>query len=327
MGELAEVFVGVLAGGISEEREISLLSAEQVYLSLKRQNIKAKIIEIDTSDEEKVKELILKSRIDLAFIALHGAFGEDGKIQSILEEINLPYTGSDPEASYLAMDKIATKVRFTNKGIPTPNFLVIERQNFSVMIDKISFPCVVKPYFSGSSIGVSIVRRKEELEDAVVKAFSLGDKIIVEKYIQGRELTVGILEERPLAVVEIVSKKEFFDFQTKYSDGWVEFIAPAKLDEEVYKKVQNVALCAHKVLGCRHFSRVDLILSRENIPFCLEVNSIPGLTTHSLLPLSAKCCGIDFDALIRRMVVLAWRDFWEKGSDRKEVNLTLRYED
>jgi len=306
MDILKDIKIGVLGGGVSSEREISLLSANEACKALRRNNIETVFIDITVSEKEKVKEMILSSNIDLAFIALHGEFGEDGKIQEILEEFDMPYTGSGSYASYLAMDKIASKEIFIKEGIPTAGFTIYEAgrpiENLAL---NLKYPAVVKPFFAGSSVGVFIVRNKLELETAIKKAVALQSRIIIEDYIEGREFTVGIFEDRPLSVVEIVLKSGYFDFTTKYSDGLAQFIAPAKLDKVVYKKIQDTALAAHCALGCKHFSRVDIRLGCDNIPFVLEVNSIPGLTTHSLLPLSAKCCGIDFDELIIRMAQLA----------------------
>lgn len=306
MAGLAGLKIGVLGGGVSSEREISLISAEAAFCALRRNQLEAVFIDIFTSRENEVRELILSMNIDIAFIALHGEFGEDGTIQKILEDLDIPYTGSGPKASYQAMDKIISKSIFLKEGVPTACFSVCDDIN-KIPAD-FGFPLVVKPYFAGSSIGVSIVRRKEELMDALEKAFSCQRKVILERYIEGKELTVGILEEKPLAVVEIVPKKGYFDFQSKYTDGLTEFAAPADLPESVYRRVQDAACAAHCVLGCRDFSRVDIRLSNEGIPYVLEVNSIPGLTSHSLLPLSAKCCGIEFDELISKMVVLAYNE-------------------
>ncbi|MFA5271849.1 MAG: D-alanine--D-alanine ligase, partial [Candidatus Omnitrophota bacterium] len=307
MNLLNNIKIGVLGGGVSSEREISLLSAQEAYKVFQRKSLNAVLIDIFTKEESGVKAMINENGIDLAFIALHGEFGEDGKIQKILDDLGVPYTGSGSLASYLAMDKIVSKEIFMNKGIPTANFKVYnasihsEERLSGYLFKNLKYPLVVKPYFSGSSVGVSIVREEAGLEKALNSALSLQPKVLIEDYIKGREFTVGILEEQALAVVEIVTKTEYFDFTTKYSDGLVEFIAPAKLENEIYNKIQSVALAAHKALGCRHFSRVDILLGENNVPYVLEVNSIPGLTTHSLLPLSAKCCGIDFDELILKM--------------------------
>jgi D-alanine-D-alanine ligase len=301
--DLSGVRIGVLGGGVSPEREISLISARQVFEVFKRNKLNVEFIDVCSANKEEVKKDILLRTIDLAFIALHGEFGEDGTIQAILEELYIPYTGSGPAASYKAMDKIVSKEIFLKEGVPTASFCVVA--SLEEVPKDIKYPVVVKPYFAGSSLGVSIVKESSGLIDAVNKGLSLQSKVILEEYVQGREFTVGILEESYLEVVEIITKGDFFDFHTKYSDGMVEFKAPADLPSEVYKKIQEVGLQAHQVLGCRDFSRVDIRVNKDNKVYVLEVNSIPGLTLHSLLPLSAKCRGISFDELILKMGRLA----------------------
>jgi D-alanine-D-alanine ligase len=208
------------------------------------------------------------------------------------------------------MDKIVSKEIFIKRNIPTASFIVYEKkeytpQSLAHLAKTINFPIVVKPYFAGSSVGVFVVRKPGDFKEAVESAFAVQSKLILEDYIEGRELTVGILEETALSVVEIKPKNDYFDFKTKYSDGLAQFIAPADLGSMLYGEIQAIALAAHRALGCRFFSRVDIRLSTANIAYVLEVNSIPGLTSHSLLPLSAKCCGISFDDLILKMAHLA----------------------
>jgi len=310
--ELKNYKIGVLKGGISEERKISLISGREVFLALKRKGLDAEEIEINTSDEHTIEEILLANNIEIAFIALHGEFGEDGQIQKILEGIDIPYTGSGPEASYLAMDKIASKRLFLENNVLTPDFYIIHKDKVA---SPLSFPKVIKPYYSGSSIGVFIVDDIKAWDKSINKAFEISDRLIIEEYIRGREITVGILDDKPLSVIEIVPKEGYFDFTTKYSDALAEFKAPAPLNKDTYKKVMEMAERAHRCLGCRHFSRVDIRLDNYNNPFVLEVNSIPGLTSHSLLPLSAKVCGIDFDNLIMRMLISALKN--EKKAKQK----------
>lgn len=293
--ELKNVKVGVLAGGVSEEREISLLSGEQVFKALNETGVNAKFLEIKTSNHQKIKNIIREAGIDVAFIALHGSFGEDGKVQAILEEISLAYTGSGPKASALAMDKIAAKEKFNQNKIPTPPHFLFSPKNFNY--DKIQCPVVIKPCFSGSSFGVSIVNKNKNIKKSLSQAFKFSKLAMAEDYIEGKELTVGIVEEKPLAIVEIIPQEGHFDFKNKYIKGKSDFIVPAKLDKDLYWKIQQVALKAHKILGCRDFSRVDIKL-KEDVPYVLEVNSIPGLTKQSLLPLSASASGLDFHQLI-----------------------------
>jgi D-alanine-D-alanine ligase len=303
--DFSGIKVGVLAGGVSAERDISLISGEQAFLALKQNNIDVVMIDINTRDKKKITALIEDNKINFAFIALHGEFGEDGQIQTILEEIFLAYTGSGPQASQNAMDKVKAKEIFRLNGVPTPNFCV--RHNLNESFDKINYPVVVKPAAVGSSIGISIVDKPGDLSSALAAAFSVQSKVLIEDYIAGREFTIGIFDDKALAVVEILPKTKFFDFQAKYSDGLVDFSAPAKLPVSLYELLRDTALRAHLALGCRDFSRADIRLNQEGVPYVLEVNSIPGLTTHSLLPLSAKCCGIDFTALILGMVELGLR--------------------
>ena len=311
--DLSKLKVGVLYGGISGEREVSLVSGRMAHEALLRCGIDARLLDIRSSAAALVREQIVSLGINAAFIALHGEFGEDGCIQRILEAIGLPYTGSGPGPSFLAMDKIESKKIFAAKGVPTPDYFICE--DGAAVPSGIKYPAVVKPYYSGSSLGVSIVDSVAGLPAALKLAFGVQDKALIEDYIEGRELTVGIFDTRPLAVVEIKPKDGYYDFTHKYCDGMVEFVAPARIPAKIYKKVQDVAWDAHNALGCRHFSRVDVRLGLDERPFVLEVNSIPGLTSHSLLPLSAKACGIGYDALIKGMLELAIKE----GYGKKEI--------
>jgi len=295
--------VGVLMGGVSGEREVSLISGGQASAALRRKGLNVVDIDIATSHPDEVREQMRASCIDLAFVALHGEFGEDGGIQEILDELAMPYTGSGALASRKAMDKLLSKELFTRAAVPTPQFCVLSSR--TAVPQDIEYPVVIKPSASGSSLGVSIVRDASGFLPAVQKAFACKGRVMMEHYIAGRELTVGILDDSPLAVVEIRPRSQYYDYNAKYNDDRTEFIAPARLDEKMYKFVQGTALRAHRALGCRHFSRVDIRLGEDHVAYVLEVNSIPGLTSHSLLPLSAKVCGIDFDELILTMARLA----------------------
>lgn len=306
--DIRDCKIGVLGGGVSSERGVSLQSAKNVWLALKRKGFHALFIDIVSSEYKTVAGLLQSYMLDVAFIALHGAFGEDGGIQRVLDNLRIPYTGSDAQASRLAMDKVLSKKIFQRINVPTPSFIVYSCPNVLPKIAR--YPVVVKPSASGSSLGVSIVMQESEMESALREAFQYNDKVLIEEYIAGRELTVGIFNEKPLAVVEIVPKAGYYDFSAKYDDGKADFIAPAKLSPRIYEQCQQVALYAHKALGCRHFSRVDLRLSSDELPYVLEVNSIPGLTSHSLLPLSAGAadCAMGFDELVIGMLVLALND-------------------
>ena len=299
--------IGVLMGGSSSEREISLKSGKAVCAALKNIGLDVVPIDITTEGADENIRLIKSQGINCAFIALHGRFGEDGQIQQILESIDMPYTGSGVDASRLAMDKVLSRKIFESSGLAVPRYEVLEKGSYRGAWDnRLGFPLVVKPATHGSSIGLSIIDKKEDLPRAAELAFKFDDRIVIEEYIKGRELTVGILEERPLPVIEIIPKKMFFDFEAKYQPGMTEYVVPAKIDEGAARKTQEAGLSAHRLLGCAGFSRVDLILASNGVPFVLEVNTIPGMTSTSLLPKAAKCAGIDFEQLCLTLITLAY---------------------
>jgi len=311
--------IGVLMGGYSAEREISLKSGTAVAESLKRQGGEVIAIDIMVKDKEKITSLVRSYNLDVAFIALHGRLGEDGAIQSILEEIGVPYTGSGVEASRLALDKVLAQDLFQKSGIQVPAHISLYKQeaaHHAGLIQAIDFyPVVVKPAREGSSIGISLVRAPEGLAEALQKAWKYDDKVLIEQYIQGRELTVGILGDEALAPIEIRPKAEFFDFKAKYSSGATEYIVPAHLPQEVSDNIRQTALAAHRALGCADLSRVDFILAENDAYYVLEVNTIPGFTSTSLLPKAARVMGIDFDRLCLQLAGLAY------GKKKKIKNL------
>jgi D-alanine-D-alanine ligase len=301
--------IGVLMGGPSSERDISLKSGHAVFDVLSKLALDVVSIDITTDNPEENTRLINSHNINCAFLALHGRFGEDGQIQKILDDLSLAYTGSGAKASQLAMDKIASRKIFQARGLAVPEYRVLEKATYTPeWKDKfnLTFPLVVKPATNGSSIGLTIVDRKEEFGEALDLAFSYDDRIIVENYIAGREITVGILDEQPLPVIEIVPKKRFFDYEAKYKTGMTDYLVPAQLDQAVARLAQDIALVAHKSLGCSGCSRADMILNKENIPFVLEINTIPGLTATSLLPKAARVVGIDFGELCLKLISLAY---------------------
>lgn len=291
--------VGVLAGGLSNEREISLKSGRAVYNALIKNGIDAIFLDV----YEDVCDIIKNNNIDIAFIALHGRFGEDGTVQKILEDCGIPYTGSGPEASRLALDKIASKNVFVNSRIPVPKYVVFEKENFSIDDSvTLGFPIVVKPQMEGSSIGLSVVRRKEYLADALSVAFRYGEKIILEEYIDGRELTVGILDDEPLPVVEIVPKERVYDYNAKYTAPDTKYLVPAPIGDKLSEEAKRLGRLAHTSLGCRSFSRADMMMDKSGNIFVLEVNTIPGMTERSLLPKAAGACGLGFDDLCVKLI-------------------------
>mgnify|MGYP001562277712 FL=1 len=309
--------IGVLMGGPSAERDISLKSGKAVCEALGQLGQDVRPIDILTDNRQENIRLLKSYKIDCVFLALHGRFGEDGTIQGILESLEIPYTGSGILASRLAMDKIASRQIFERGGLSVPKYKVFERAAHPLKIqmpEGFGLPLVVKPVQQGSSIGLSIVRAKDCWDAAVEAAFEFDERIVVEEYIAGRELTVGILDEQALPVIEIIPKKTFFDFEAKYTTGLTEYVVPAKLDESVALKTQLRALLAHKLLGCFGCSRVDIILDSNNQQRILEVNTIPGMTSTSLLPKAAGIVGIGFGELCLRLIELALKKY--KGKTR-----------
>lgn len=302
--------IGILIGGPSTERAVSLKSGKAVCDTLSQLGLDTVAIDIKTDKIDENINLIKSYKINLAFLALHGRFGEDGQIQEILGILKIPYTGSGIMASRLAMDKIASRQILEAYGLSVPRYKVEDRFSYSgdwkMHNNNFALSLVIKPATHGSSIGLSVVDKKEDLDKAVDLAFSFDEKIIIEEYIKGRELTVGILDERALPVIEIVPKKRFFDYQAKYQTGMTDYIVPARLTAKVTRDIQKAALLAHKLLGCFGCSRVDMILSSDNKPFILEVNTIPGLTETSLLPKAAKVAGIGFRQLCLKLIRLAY---------------------
>jgi len=304
--------VAVLMGGPSEEHAISLKSGEGVTAALRRRQWPVEPVVIPKTLSVRaagdfVRRALKHAGAEAAFIALHGTFGEDGTIQQLCEDLHLAYTGSDAKASRLGMDKIASRRRFEETGLPVPRWRAIdcaagERPS---RVDGLAFPLVVKPACQGSSLGVSIVRRPNALVEAVTAAARYDAQVIVEEWVDGRELTVGILGEHALPVIEIRAPNGFFDFTAKYTPGATEYLVPAPLPPEVAQLVQTIGLMAHRAVGCRHLSRADLILSKERVPVLLEVNTIPGFTPTSLLPKSAACVGVSYDELCEQLVLMA----------------------
>lgn len=302
--------VGVLMGGVSAEREISLKSGKAVCESLRQLGMEFIALDLKSSDRQENIGLLKAQAIDCAFLALHGKFGEDGDIQQVLEDLGIPYTGSGVRSSRLAMDKIASQGIFEDCGLNVPGYVVIEREtrnsvDFFLEQKKLNFPIVVKPAMQGSSVGLSIADNRADLENSFDLAFSFDERLLVEEYIRGREITVAILDEEALPVIEIIPKKRFFDYEAKYCAGMTEYVVPAELETKLSRDIKEKALRAHKALGCSGCSRVDMIL-RGNIPFILEINTIPGLTDTSLLPKAAKVRGISFAQLCVKLIELAY---------------------
>ncbi len=295
--------IAVLMGGISSEREISLRSGTAIAAALRSRG--HAVVPIDVTSAELGNHLD-PSSVDVAFIALHGRFGEDGQVQQQCEALGLPYTGCGPKASALALDKICSKERFVSRGVSTPPFEVLEKWDESTpsTLVRLGLPVVVKPALEGSSIGLTIVREKNDLAGAVAVALEYGTRVLVETFVEGKELTVGILGDTLLPVIQIVPKSGVYDYHSKYTPGETSYLVPAPLDAGTADKVQAAAWQAFLSAGCEDLGRVDVILDRCGKVFVLEINTIPGFTETSLLPKAAKAAGIGFDVLCEKIMML-----------------------
>ncbi len=289
-------------GGLSREREISLKTGKAILKALMEKGYNAHPINVG----EDIVETLIREKIQCAFIALHGRFGEDGTIQGMLELMRIPYTGSGVLASALAMHKVMAKKVFLCERIPTPRFEVFQQEKIEKDPKRIipfPLPLVVKPAREGSTIGVSIVRREEEWPLALKEANKYDEEILVEEFMKGREITVGILEDIPLPIIEIVPKSGFYDYHSKYTKGETEYIIPARIPREKYLYAQEIGLKAFQVLDCSGCARVDLMTDEDENPFVIDVNTMPGMTETSLLPKAASYAGISFGDLVERILL------------------------
>jgi len=301
--------VTVLAGGDSPERDVSLTSGRDVYKALHELGVPVRLLEIQ--DLEDLRRHL--SDIEIAFSCLHGGAGEDGTIQKILENHRIPYAGSGPEASALGMDKLATKRVLTSVGVPVPRALAFKDRDLDSVAQEVirnfSLPVVVKPQGQGASIGVKRVDTPDKLIPVCAAVLEEFGPFFVEEFITGRELTVPVLwmdgRDHVLPIVEVFITTDFFDYETKYTDGLNSMVVPALLDNDVKARVEDATLKTHQALGCWGFSRVDILLTAEGVPYVLETNTLPGMTPHSAMPKSAAAIGIDYPHLVEKMVTSA----------------------
>jgi D-alanine-D-alanine ligase len=296
--------IGVLMGGLSSEKAISLATGEAVVASLIERGYDAHAVFVDRD----IDLVLRQSRIDVAFIALHGRFGEDGCIQGMLETLGIPYTGSGVLASALAMNKAKAKEIFRLHNLPTPPAYVLSRADVDdveilACHGDFGFPVVVKPLGEGSSVGVAVARTPDELLAACERAFVFDEELLVERFIQGVEVSVAVLENRSLGAVEIEPKRGFYDYSAKYTSGATSYFIPPRLSPERYRGVLTQALRAHHALGCSGATRVDLIVSPTGNEYVLEVNTVPGMTPTSLLPKIAAAQGMVFDDLVEAILL------------------------
>ena len=324
-----EKYIVVLMGGISPEREISLQSGKAVVNALSTDN--KNVIKIIVNDD-MVNELD-NYKIDVAFIALHGYFGEDGGIQEVLENKGIPYTGSETAASKLAMNKVESKDAFRRNNIHTPDYFTAStEQNISEIANRVKslkLPVITKPVSNGSSIGIYIIKEYIEITDAIKYTGRYSEEILVEECIEGRELAISVLNDKALPVIEIKTATGIYDYDAKYKSDKTQYTVLASADKssettlshDVYERVQDVAVRAHNSLGCRTFSRVDVILNKDDEIYVLEVNTVPGFTERSLLPKAAAAANISFSELCNTIVNAACEHTFVPGQiARADIN-------
>lgn len=302
--ELKERTIGVLMGGLSSEREISLKSGKAVLAGLVRAGYRAKAIEVgvDLTETIRLPETLRNEGVECAFIALHGRWGEDGTVQGMLEMMGIPYTGSGVLGSALAMDKCLDKVVLTSLGIPTPASRICAQNDGAEGPSGFPLPFVVKPACEGSSVGISIVHTADEIEPAMKNAFTYGGKVLVEQYVEGREITVAVVNGLALPIVEVRPKSGVYDYVSKYTKGMTEYLVPAELEPAVAKEAQDEALAVwdnFQLAGC---ARIDMIVDRAGKPQVIDINTSPGMTETSLAPKAWAQLGRTFDELVEEIL-------------------------
>lgn len=339
----------VLAGGTSTERDVSIVTSVNVAKSLKRNGHNVNLIDVflgtdkykssdeffnEDNDFDKVEEelkariadipALIKERLengesffgnsvleyckaaDIVFMGLHGANGEDGKIQGTFDLLGIKYTGTGYLSSAISMDKELTKKVLVSEGVPMPKGVALKKGH---KLEYVPFPCVVKPCCGGSSVGVSIVQSEEDFNAAVEEAFTYEDNILVEEYVNGREFSVAVVDGKALPVVEIVPLKGFYDYENKYKDGASEHISPARIPDDITKKMQRWAEKACEAVGVTSYARVDQILDKDNNIYCLEINTLPGMTPNSLIPIEAQAMGMSYDELTQQLIDVSLKKY------------------
>lgn len=293
--------IGVLCGGMSSEREVSLRSGKNCFEALKRLGFQnAEIIDVD----KNIAATLLEKQIEVAYIALHGKYGEDGCIQGLLDILGIPYTGSGVKASSIAMDKEFTKRVLKSQNLPViPSIIVNSYSDLAGKEFSLKYPLMIKPVCEGSSIGMKKVNSPVELEEAVKDAAKYNTGVMLEEYLEGKSITVGVLDigEKTIAtpILEFRTKTEWYNFEAKYTEGMTEFILPAEIDENLTKEIQDLSIRSHKAIDAKGMSRVDFVVTPDGKPFILEINTIPGMTDLSDLPAQSKAMGISYDELVK----------------------------
>ena len=288
----------VLMGGWSNEREISLVSGSFVYDSLIKSGVNTVRLDLKKNNLNEIEQI----NPDRVFIILHGKGGEDGEIQKYLDSLNIPYTGSNSESSKLCMNKRTTKEILLSNDILTPNYENISKMRLSSIKEKFQYPFIVKPSAEGSSIGVYIVENDSDLEKAISANENISSDFIAEDYVKGVEYTVGILGDSALPVIKLLPPGKFYDFNAKYESDNMRYICPSQLDDSMEDKLKKISLNCFKACGCRGWGRIDIIIDEKGNPWVIELNTVPGMTSHSLVPLAAKQRDIDFENLVLKIL-------------------------
>ena len=299
--------IAILYGGISSENKISIKTAFAIAEAISKK-FDIEMIHLNGHISAYLKKMLSS---DLVINALHGGDGEDGTIQAYLDLHHIPYTGSGAKASKISMDKNHSKIIAQSLNISTPKWFLIKRsKDFDIKlhysnISKFDFPFVVKPSDEGSTHGLTIIQKNDDIEKAIIRAFEFSDEILVEKFISGRELTIGILGDKTLPIVEIKPSHDHYDYDCKYKEGLSDYVVPAQLSDSLGEKISEDAMNIHEALGCRHYSRVDFRINDNGEYYFLEINTLPGMTSTSLLPKAAKAAGLDFIDLIQTIINMA----------------------
>ena len=327
--ENSKITIAVLLGGTSPERAVSKQSGKSIYFAVKSLGYNVKIIDpayglnqpenledyfsdcdcgsLSNENYIKVINSSIFSDVDLAIIALHGKWGEDGTIQSLLELKGIKYTGSGVLGSSLSMDKARSKVMFTHFGVSTPKWIEATKESDLSLLKneidkKLKYPCIIKPNDQGSTIGLTKCSSPQELDEALKLALQFSAVALIEEFIAGREIAVGIINDTVLPLLEIVPKHEIYDYECKYTDGMSEYIVPAQIDSTIEEELKRQAKIAFDALECKDYGRVDFRLAEDGTPYCFEINTLPGMTSHSLVPKMAKAMNIEFDQLIDMII-------------------------
>ncbi len=339
--------IALLAGGLSAEREVSLTSGKSILKGLRENGHTVKVIDPIYGAENAAEDFIFRDKIskdypgqnildnmksksyrkflecfnsdlfddiDIVFIGLHGKYGEDGRIQSMLEARGLKYTGSGMLSSAVSMDKDFSKVLFKNAGIPTPRWISLRKNDeitFDEVKNKIGMSYVIKPSNEGSTVGLSVVKDGgvKEFFNALELSYKYADKILIEEYIKGKEITIPVIDKKAFPILEIKPKDGYYDYEHKYSHGMTEYVCPVDFSSDVISKVEEYGIKAFNAVGAEVYARIDFLLTEDNRPYCLEINTLPGMTSLSLVPKSAKVMGIDFNELLELIIRLSLKKY------------------